>query len=127
MDAEAELIAEVFTVERNWVAAHRTIDIDVLSSILAENYRQIQTDGSVIGREELLQSYKSGDRSWETAQATDYEVRILGDTALLIGKWKGIGENSGEKFDYSARFLAVYQKVDQDWQLVSDVSIPINQ
>ena len=49
MDAEAELIAEVLAVERNWVAAHRTLDIDVLSSILAENYQQIQSDGSVIG------------------------------------------------------------------------------
>jgi len=127
MNADAEAIAEVLAVERHWVAAHRNLDIDVLSSILAENYRQIQSDGSVIGKAELLESYGSGDSSWEIAQAADYDVRILGNVALLIGQWRGVGKNSNQKFDYSARFLAVYHEVDGNWQLVSDVSIPINE
>ena len=124
---ESKLIAEVLAVERDWVAAHRTLDFGVLSNILAENYRQIQPDGSVIGREELLDSYHSGVRKWEIAQADDYEVRLVGEVALLIGRWRAIGENSGEKFNYSARFLAVYQKVEGNWKLVSDVSIPLNE
>jgi ketosteroid isomerase-like protein len=124
---EIERIEEVLTVERQWVAAHRTLDLGILSSILGENYRQIQPDGSIIGKEELLESYRSGVRKWETAQANDYDVRMLGDVALLIGRWRAIGENSGEKFDYSARFLAVYQKVEGNWKLVSDVSIPLDE
>lgn len=52
-------------------------------------------------------------------------MRILGKIALVIGRWTGRGVNSGQKFDYSARFLAVYQKVEGDWKLVSDVSIPL--
>lgn len=127
MDTESKIIAEVLAVEMNWVAAHRTLDPEVLNSILAENYRQIQSDGSVIGKSELLKSYGSGERRWEIAHAGDYEARILGDVALLIGRWRGVGENSGENFDYSARFLAVYHKSEGDWKLVSDVSIPIRE
>jgi ketosteroid isomerase-like protein len=122
---ESELIAEVLAVEKEWVAAHRTLNVDVLSRILGENYRQIKPDGSVIGKDELLNSYRSGERTWEIGKGEDYEVRILGEVALVIGRWTGRGVNSGQRFDYSARFLAVYQNVEGDWKLVSDVSIPL--
>ena len=122
---ESEVITEVLVVEREWVAAHRTLDVDVLSRILSESYRQIKPDGSVIGRNELLNSYRFGERTWDIAKGEDYEVRILGEVALVIGRWTGRGVNSGQRFDYSARFLAVYQKVEGDWKLVSDVSIPL--
>ena len=56
MDTDTKAITEVLAVERNWVAAHLTLVIDVISSILADNYRQIQSDGSVIGKAELLES-----------------------------------------------------------------------
>jgi ketosteroid isomerase-like protein len=124
---ESKLIKEVLAVERDWAAAHQSMDLDILSSILGDNYRQIQPGGSVIGREELLNSYLSGNRKWEVARSDNHEIRILGDVALLIGRWRGIGENSGEEFDYSARFLAVYQRVKGKWKLVSDVSIPIEE
>ncbi len=92
---ESEVITEVLAVEREWVAAHRTLDVDVLSRILSESYRQIKPDGSVIGRNELLNSYRFGERTWDIAKGEDYEVRILGEVALVIGRWTGRGVNSG--------------------------------
>ena len=125
MDLESKLIAEVLEVESLWVAAHRNLDLETLRDILSDDYRQIQSDGTVIGKEELLNSYRSGFRWWEIAISDEYEVRLLGNVALLIGRWRGVGENNGEKFDYSARFLAVYQLEDGEWKLISDVSVPL--
>ena len=62
---------------------------------------------------------------WEIAECDEHEVRLLCDVGLLIGFWRGVGENNGEKFDYSARFLAVYQLEDGEWKLISDVSVPL--
>jgi hypothetical protein len=125
MDAETELIEEVLVVERKWVAAHNPVDIDVLNHILGESYRQIQADGSVIGKEELLISYRSGKRQWDIAQGDNYEVRVIGGIAIVIGRWRGRGTNYGEIFDYSARFVAIYQKINEEWQLILDISIPL--
>ncbi len=125
MDLETKPIAEVLEVESLWVAAHRNLDLEILRDILSDDYRQIQSDGTVIGKEELLNSYRSGFRKWEIAKSDEYEVRLLGNVALLIGRWRGVGENNGEKFDYSARFLAVYQLEDGEWKLISDVSVPL--
>ena len=79
----------------------------------------------MIGKAELLESYRSGSRHWEVAESDEYEIRLVGKTALLIGRWRGKGENLGEKFDYTARFLAVFALEDGRWKLISDVSVPL--
>ena len=125
MDLESKLIAEVLEVESLWVAAHHDLDLEILRDILSDDYRQIQSDGTVIGKEELLNSCRPEFRRWEIAKSDEYEVRLLGNVALLIGRWRGVGENNGKKFDYSARFLAVYQLEHGEWKLISDVSVPL--
>ena len=122
---ESRLVADLLETERKWAAAHLSLDLDMLEDILSDQYRQIQSDGTVIGKEELFFSYRSGRRKWEIAESDEYEVRMLGNVALLIGRWRGVGENNGEAFNYSARFLAVYQLQEGEWKLISDVSIPL--
>lgn len=127
MKAEAKLIDEVIVTERRWVKAHLELDLDTLSSILSDGYRQIQADGSVIGKDELIASYGSGDRKWEAAESYEYDVRVYGETAVLIGRWRGVGENAGERFDYRARFLAVYALEGGSWKLVADVAVSLDE
>ena len=119
--------AEVIAVEQAWVEAHRNLDLETLEHILSDQYRQVQADGKVIGKQDLLASYRSGLRNWEIAESDQYEIRMLGETALLIGRWRGKGVNQGDKFDYSARFLTVYQREAGEWKLISDVSVPLEE
>lgn len=55
-------VEEVLEAERLWVQAHRDLDIDSLEEMLDEDYVQIRPDGSVIGKHEALESYRSGNR-----------------------------------------------------------------
>jgi ketosteroid isomerase-like protein len=125
MDDQSTILSQIIDVERAWAAAHLNLDLDQIEEILSEDYRQIQPDGSLLGKDELLASYKSGLRSWEIAESDEFEIRLLGNTALLIGRWRGKGDNNGHVFDYQARFLAVYQLEDGRWKLISDVSVPL--
>ncbi|HKZ42355.1 MAG TPA: DUF4440 domain-containing protein [Candidatus Hodarchaeales archaeon] len=60
-------IDEVIQTERAWVEAHRRLDPTVIEKILSEDYQQIQGDGKVIGKKEVLRSYSSEDRHWDFA------------------------------------------------------------
>jgi len=122
---ESRLVADLLETERKWAAAHLRLDLDMLEDILSDQYRQIQSDGTVIGKNELLASYRSGNRKWEIAESDEYEVRMLGNVALLTGRWRGVGENNGEESNCSARFLAVYQLQEGEWKLFSEVSVPL--
>ena len=123
----AGVIDEVIEVERRWVQAHRELDIAAIGEILTEDYLQIRADGTVIGKAEALQSYRSGKRRWDYADSDEYRVAVHGDVAILVGRWKGRGENDGERFDYTARFMAIYVRRDGVWQLVADQSTSLNQ
>lgn len=123
--SDSNLVDEVITTDLRWARAHREMDLGTIAEILSEGYRQIQPDGSVIGKSELLQSYRSGERTWEIAESSEHDVQVLGDVAIVIGRWRGVGSNAGQDFDYSARFLSVYVLDGGDWKLYSDVSIPL--
>ena len=115
-------VEEVIAAERRWVQAHRDLDLDALEDMLDEDYVQIRPDGSVIGKQEALESYGSGKRRWDHADSDQYKVTVLGDAAILVGRWTGRGVNDGEPFDYTARFMAFYTKRDGQWLLVADQS-----
>ena len=121
-----KLIAEVLATEARWVAAHRQLDSSVLDSIMAHDYTQITDSGDVLGKEDVLPTYQTDQRHWEIAEGDEYNVRIYGETAVVIGRWRGKGVNHGYQFDYRARFMAIYVKRDGRWQLVADQSTPIS-
>lgn len=117
-------IQEVLQLEAAWVQALRTLDLEAMNRILADDYIQITTGGDVIGKREFLRSFEGERRQWDHAESTDHQVRIYGDTAVMIAQWRASGVNHGERFDYQARFLAVYVKRDGRWQLAADQSTP---
>ncbi len=122
----AEIIDEVASVERRWVQAHRDLDLDAMQEILAEDYLQIRADGSVIRKAEALESYRSGKRRWDFAESDEYQITVHGEVAILVGRWRGRGENDGEAFDYAARFMAIYVRRAGAWKLLADQSTPLS-
>ena len=122
---DKELVREVLQAERVWVEAHRRLDIAALDRLMADDYRHIRTDGSVVGKAEDLVSYQTGDRYWDFAESDEYDIQVYGHTAVLIGRWRARGINAGERFDYAARFISVYVKQDGRWQMVAAQSTPL--
>ncbi len=91
-------VEEVIAAERRWVQAHRDLD---------------------------LESYRSGKRRSDHAESDQYRVTVIGNSAILVGRWIGRGENDGEPFDYTARFMAFYVNRDGKWLLAADQSTPL--
>ena len=81
-------MAEVLAAERAWVNAHRSLDLETLEAMMAEEYKAIQPDGSVIDKEAELASYRSGTRTWDYAESDEYKVEIFNEAAILIGRWR---------------------------------------
>jgi len=120
-------IQEVLETEKTWTQAFLEGDLVTLETLMDEDYRQIQADGSVKTKAEVLATFDGGERSWEIAKSDEYIVQRYGDMAILTGRWRGKGTNHGEAFDYSARFVSVYVKRAAGWRMVSDQSTPIEQ
>jgi uncharacterized protein (TIGR02246 family) len=119
-------VAQVLAAEREWARAHLENDTDALAEMMAEEYTQIAGDGSVLGKEEVLASFWPGVRHWDEATSDEHDVRVYGEAAVVIGRWRGRGVNSGQPFDYSARYVSVWVRRDGRWQMVTDQSTEID-
>jgi len=119
------VIAEVLAAEAAWTEAHRNTDKAAIKHLMHPNYTIINPQGRVVRCDEALASYVPGQRQWEFAESAEHEVSIYGNTAVVIGLWRAKGVNNGEAFDYAARYVSVWVKEDDRWQMVSDQSTPI--
>ncbi len=120
---EVDLIDLLMAREQAWAEAHRSLDLELLADILADDFVRLEPDGSLIDKEQLLASYK--DRHWEIAESSDHSVRLQGETALIVGRWRGKGVNGGEPFDYAARFISVYVHRHDGWKMLTETAIPL--
>lgn len=127
MTAEDQLkIQEVLQVEKEWVRALRTLDLEAIEHILADDYTQITSEGDVIGKREFLASFDGEHRHWDHAVSSDHHIRIYDNAAVMVALWRASGVNHGARFDYQARFMAVYVKREGRWQLAADQSTTLS-
>ena len=120
------LTQQIIERDLEWAQAHRDLDLKLIEDILSEQYQQIQDNGSSIGKSELLESYGSGNRQWDIAESSGHQVQFSGDLAILIGQWRGKGINTGEEFNYSARFISIYRLENGSWKMIHDQSALID-
>jgi hypothetical protein len=119
MDDQQELLE----IEQEWVRAHGEMALQTFRSILDEDYTQLRTDGTLIGKSALVADYSMGQRHWDIAESEPIKVQIIGDIGLLFEKWCGKGMNHRQTFDYSTYFLTICRKQEGKWKLLADTSL----
>lgn len=118
--------AAVIAAEHRLAAAHVTMDLAVFDELFHPDYVILQPGGRVETKVDVLRSYASGSRHWEIATVDQMDVRLYGETALVIGRWRGKGTNGDVHFDYSARFSSVWlRNAAGQWQNVVSQSTEI--
>jgi len=93
--------------------------------LMADAYTQVDSQGELIGKQQILASFQAEKRYWQQAESDEYHVRIHGDVAVVLGRWRAKGVNAGQSFDYAARYVAVWVFQNNRWQMVSDQSTEI--
>jgi ketosteroid isomerase-like protein len=117
--AGADDVEAVAQAERYLATAHLQLDLETLEHLLHPDYVIVQSGGKVETKAEVLASYRTGTRHWDTAQADHLDIRLYGDTAIVIGRWRASGQHGTECFDYAARFLSIWVKQKGRWQNIA--------
>jgi ketosteroid isomerase-like protein len=127
MSEKMEAAAEVLAAEQAWTDAHRRGDVAAIARLMADDYVKIQPDGTVVDKAASLAAYVPEERQWELAEGDEYDIRVYGDVAVVIGRWRARGVNHGVRFDYAARFLSVYVRHAGRWQMAAEQSTEIRE
>ena len=103
---------QVLQLERDWLAADGQGDAAWLRRLVADDFMGASADGRLLSKDDVIPRQK-GAGGFAGAVPTDNNVRVFGDTAVLMGFIKTAG--SAEL----VRVTLVYQKRAEKWQMIA--------
>jgi ketosteroid isomerase-like protein len=117
--------ATVRALEMKWTESYKQRDIEILSSVLADEFMITVEDGSVYSKAGYISHSADSKVRVQVAELSDLKVRIHGDTAIVTGAYHEKGESSGKPYEYHDRLTDVWIKSAGKWQVVaSHYSVP---
>ena len=114
--------AELIRAEKACAAALVANDAKALPEFFAADWKLVASDASVMTREELFKALEAGTLKFASYELSDFDVRIYGDAAVVIGHGKAKLEWKGESVAEKECFTDVFIRRDGKWLCVSSHS-----
>ncbi len=114
----------VANLEQQWVAGAKTGNPDSVAPLLADNFTNLNSDGTMQNKSQTLATIKGG--KWEINEISDVKVTTFGNTAIATGGWQGKGTlGSGKPIDAHERWVDTWMKTPNGkWQCIASASAP---
>ena len=112
--------ARVLAAEDRRFAAMLDADTAALRTLLADDLAYTHTTGSKQDKTALLRSLGSGELRYTSIEPGERAVRLMGgDGAVVVGRSNMKVEVGGQLRAFSIRYLAVYRREANRWQLLA--------
>ena len=86
---------------------------------MADDFRSIDGAGTVETRPVFVDGLMDPKLTIDPYTVEDFDVRVLGDTALLCGRTRMTGRYDGKPFTSHYRYIDIYVKRGGAWKIVS--------
>lgn len=117
--------ATVRALELKWTESYKQHNIDILSSLLSDEFVITIEDGSIYSKAGYITHSADSAVHVQVAELSDLKVRLHGDTAIVTGAYHEKGESKGKPYEYHDRLTDVWMKIGGKWQVIaSHYSVP---
>lgn len=124
---QSNTATQLVDLGRRWAEAERRNDADALDALLHEEFIGVGPLGFVLDKQQWIQPRRVGDLRHTSFEWQDPSVRVLGDTALVVGTQ--VQESTYQGRDASGRFrvtqIAVRNGAAASWRIVGMHLSPI--
>jgi ketosteroid isomerase-like protein len=118
--------AQVRRLEEKWTAAYKERQINILSTLLAEDFVITVEDGNTYSKAGYITHSADTSVKVELAELSDLRVRVRGNLAIVTGAYHERGTSNGKPYEYHDRLTDVWVKAGNTWQVIaSHYSIPV--
>lgn len=101
-----------------WDRAMVANDPDAIGRYMADDWAIVGPDGSVGGKARFLELVRSGALAHDVMESHELDVRVYGDTAVVIGRGVSGGVYRGEPFHLVERVSSVFRRTASGWACV---------
>lgn len=109
----------VLALEETWGTAPVAGDLDIVASVVADDWVGVAPTGQTMRKTDLLEMLASRPNVFDFVQYSDVAVNIFGSTAVVTSFFQGSG-----KLELRQRLLRVYAKRDEAWRCVATQIVP---
>jgi ketosteroid isomerase-like protein len=125
---KADTAATIRKLEEKWTESYKKRQIDILSSLLAEDFVITVEDGNTYSKSGYITHTADSSVQVDIAEILDLKVRMHGNTAVVTGAYHEKGKSNGKPYEYHDRLTDVWMKVGNTWQVISShYSVPFKQ
>jgi ketosteroid isomerase-like protein len=125
---QTDVTATIRALETKWTDSYRKRQVDILSSLLAEDYVITTEDGNTYSKVGFVSHNAQPSEKVEIAEMSDLKIRLHGDTAVVTGTYHERGVSGGKPYDYHDRLTDVWMKINGKWLLIaSHYSVPTSE
>jgi ketosteroid isomerase-like protein len=119
--------AQVRRLEEKWAEAYKERDIDILSTLLTEDFVITVEDGNTYSKAGYITHSADPTVRVEVAELSDLRVRIRGgNIAVVTGAYYERGKSNGKPYEYHDRLTDVWVRVGNGWRVLSShYSVPL--
>lgn len=112
---------ELLKLQREWLDAYQKHDAAALERIEADDFTLTEGDGKVTTKAEDVASLRNAKppQPDDAFAVEDVQVRLYGDTAVLIGRVIIRYRNRGQMVSEQYRYTDTYLKRRGRWQVVA--------
>ncbi len=112
-------------MEQQWAAAGKMSNPDPIAPLLADNFINMYSDGTMQNKAQTLAMTKAG--KWEISEISDVKVTVFGNTAIATGAWRGKGTGGdGKPVDAHERWVDTWMKMPSGkWQCIASAGAPV--
>ena len=116
MGGQAE--QELIDVAHDWDRAMVANDADEIGRYMADDWTIIGSDGRVGDKESFLNLVRTGALTHDVMTSEDMQVRLYGDTAVMLARGVSGGEFRGQPFRDVERVTCVFVRQEGRWRCV---------
>lgn len=123
---KSDTASTVRKLEEKWTESYKKRQIDILSSLLAEDFVITVEDGNVYSKSGYITHSADPSVQVDVAELSDLKVRTHGNVAVVTGAYHEKGKSNGKPYEYRDRLTDVWMKFGDKWQVVSShYSVPL--
>ena len=118
--------AQVRSLEMKWTDSYKQRKIDILASLLADDFVITVEDGTTYSKSGYITHTADTSTQVAVAQLSDLKVHAHGNVAVVTGAYHEKGVSGGKPYEYHDRLTDVWMKSGGTWQVIaSHYSVPM--
>jgi ketosteroid isomerase-like protein len=126
LHAEDSDEAKIRGLEKKWADSYKHRKIDLLSSLLAEDFVITVEDGATYSKSGYISHSADPTVHVDVAELSDLKVHMRANAAVVTGAYHEKGKQDGKPYEYHDRLTDVWVKSEGGWQVIaSHYSVPV--